>query len=169
MKAICISIMAAVILTCCQGKGAQNLKEEKHDEKVECFHFFGVDLKGKDLISIVQEMEKRKNILTFKEKTVEEKEAYVVDFFGIPCGMNIEKKTANDSVYITQLVFCTSQLSGKVFNKWTRGISDYYGNPDIMEDEGLNEGYENYSWLDAGIRVRNIHSEEGGIVAFFVP
>jgi len=168
MKTICLGLMAAVLLYCCRGKGiAPNIQNEKHYEKVKCLNFFGVELKGRDLESIVQRMRKSINVFEFQDKNMEEKDAYVVSLSGIPCGMNFMKRTANDSVYIVQLNFCTSQHSRGVIDTLVHSITDYYGDPDIVEEECLDEGYVDYRWQDAGIKIRNIHSDRGGIVVFY--
>lgn len=104
----------------------------------------------------------------------EKKDIQRVMICGIPFGVNYEVVEHDGESVITSVVLVTSHQSISDYEALRNGISQRYGNPDIEDCEGGTgdaEGkfYGRCVWSDAGITLRNIHSDEGGLMIVLPP
>lgn len=156
--------------------------------------FFGVPLSGRSIGEILQGMEStgalqvtgpvetrdnsrrsfKGNMRLYyvipKHDITESRMFCVVNFCGVPCGMNMKtKKALNGKVYLTSLLFMTSQQDVPTYQAFVKGISKNYGAPNEKEEEfEADDIYRTYSWGESSyIKIRHVHSEEGGIFVFW--
>ena len=92
----------------------------------------------------------------------------------MPYGLNLDSVQTNGVTTITDMTLITSHQSKADFETIKSGISKRLGNPDIEDYEGGTdeiEGrfYERCAWYgdERNATLRNLHSEEGGLVVFF--
>ena len=164
---VCTILLSAVCTGCCNNQKNTEPKSEEVAKDTNVFYeneFFGVPLKGKSVSSILKEMNDKVDVLSFNGEINDTAEYYVVDFCGVPCGMNYNWKKHGDMYYIVSLYFLTSQQTEESVRAFVKGISTYYGEAEC-EDEGEDILYAYYFWN--GVRLRPVHSEEGGLVLLF--
>ena len=97
-----------------------------------------------------------------------------VIFCGVPFGLNLKTEQKEGITIITNITLITSHQSKAEFEAIKDGISKRLGNPDIEDyDEGIGEEteepfYGRCTWNKEGCdaTLRNLHSEEGGLVVF---
>lgn len=130
----------------------------KRAEQDASLKIFGVSCK-KDEHSVLMALE---NAGIIGVDTIEfENEHFrfaVVEFEGVKFGMN------------RGFNFITSQHDSKTIKALVNGISKFYGEPEIDGDEEEEPEYRYYLWNrlaehpdDPYIRIRPVHSEEGGL------
>ena len=164
---ICIIWLSGVFAGCHNNQKNTELKQEEvaKDTNTYCVKdFFGVPLKGKSMPAILKEMEGKVDLLSIKGEINDTAKYYVVEFCGVPCGMNMGWERQDDMCYITSLNFFTSQQTKECVKTFVDGISVYYGEAEC-EDEGGDVVYSYFFWN--GVRLRPVHSEEGGLTVLF--
>ena len=96
-------------------------------------------------------------------------------FCGVPFGLTLKSEQMNGVTTITNITLITSHQSKADFEAIKSGISKRLGNPDIedCEDETEIDGrfYGRCAWYKdkCEATLRNLHSEEGGLVVFLTP
>lgn len=95
-------------------------------------------------------------------------------FCGVPCGLNIQSEQKNGTTVATSVVLFTSLQDKETFDNLKNSISKKYGNPDIEEYEGGAEEidgkyYGRCKWDNGAIVLRNVQSDEGGLLITISP
>ena len=95
-------------------------------------------------------------------------------FCGVPFGLNLDSVQTNSVTTITDITLITSHQSKADFEAIKKGLSKRLGNPDIEDYEGGTDEidgrfYGRCTWYgdECNATLRNLHSEEGGLVVFF--
>lgn len=164
---ICTILLSAVFTGCQNNQKDTDPRQEEVVKDTDiCYvkDFFGVPLRGKSMSTILKEMEGKVDVLSIIGEINDTARFYVVEFCGVPCGMNFGWDEKGDMYYITSLNFITSQQTKECVKAFVDGISAYYGEAEC-EDEGEDILYAYYFWN--GVRLRPVHSEEGGLVLLF--
>lgn len=164
---ICTILLSAVFTGCQNNQKDTDPRQEEVVKDTDiCYvkDFFGVPLRGKSISTILKEMEGKVDVLSIIGEINDTARFYVVEFCGVPCGMNFGWDEKGDMYYITSLNFITSQQTEESVRAFVKGISTYYGEAEC-EDEGEDILYAYYFWN--GVRLRPVHSEEGGLVLLF--
>ena len=129
-------------------------------------YLFDVLMEGKDMdeimISLIENSEE------FDYYDEERDDIWRLKFCGVPFGININYEHKNGKFIVNTLNLFTSQQSIADFNAINKGVSKWYGNPQI-DDEGAGYDFEGRfygrcSW--DGALLRNVHSDEGGLFLF---
>ncbi len=136
--------------------------EVKLEEDIRCVDFWGISLHDKGISSIVKKMEKEVDVFSLDGNMDEEQGYCKVHFCGVPCGMNIGWEEKDGVVCVQSLNFMTSQKSKEAISALVKSISSYYGECQQDEQDKIDDYYR---W--AGVLMRPIHSEEGGMVIIF--
>lgn len=140
-------------------------------DTLNCLTVFGVSLIGDSEEEVID-----KFVAGMPEmKLVESKANDVpkVNLCGIPFGLNIIWVQDNSKVAATSVKLLTSLQDKNSFEKLKATISTHCGNPDIEEYEGGTDEidgrfYGKCVWNeDCSITLRNVHSDEGGLVLYF--
>ena len=80
---------------------------------------------------------------------------------GYPFGMNLYYGENTEPLSVKEVIFITSNASDDICTDVLKRLTDYYGEPDIDND---NEG--SYTWFPSeeswSIRLRRLHADEGG-------
>lgn len=89
----------------------------------------------------------------------------VVNFCGVPCGMNVQVECNR----ITNIKFVTSQRSRKVVKAFNKALTGYYGKPDTVDDEDIEDAYGRYAWYSekATVVSRNLKQGAEGWTIYF--
>lgn len=164
---ICTILLSAVFTGCQNNQKDTDPRQEEVVKDTDiCYvkDFFGVPLRGKSMSTILKEMEGKVDVLSIKGEINDTARRYVVELCGVPCGMNFGWEEQGDMCYITSLNFLTSRQTEENVKAFVDGISAYYGEAEC-EDEGGDIVYAYYFWN--GVRLRPVHSEEGGLVLLF--
>ena len=164
---ICTILLSVVCAGCRNNQKDTEPKQEEVTKDTAIFEikdFFGVTLKGESMSAILKEMEDKVDVLSIKGEINDTAKYYVVEFCGVPCGMNMGWERQDDMCYITSLNFFTSQQTKECVKTFVDGISVYYGEAEC-EDEGGDVVYAYFFWN--GVRLRPVHSEEGGLTVLF--
>ena len=122
--------------------------------------FFGVPLKGSSVDEAIQQAVQKSGVLRIVEQR-SDNGVLIVEFCGIPAAMNVGWREIEDSVRVENLTFTSSQQDPRSIKKWVDSIAKYYGEYEYEEEE------ERYYWHECGIRIRRLHTDEGGTVIFF--
>ena len=129
-------------------------------------YLFDVLMEGKDMdeimISLIENTEE------FDYYDEERDDIWRLKFCGVPFGININYEHKNGKFIVKTLNLFTSQQGIADFNAINKGVSKWYGNPQI-DDEGAGYDFEGRfygrcSW--EGALLRNVHSDEGGLFLF---
>ena len=129
-------------------------------------YLFDVLMEGKDIdeimISLIENTEE------FDYYDEERDDIWRLKFCGVPFGININYEHKNGRFIVNTLNLFTSQQSIADFNAINKGVSKWYGKPQI-DDEGAGYDFEGRfygrcSW--DGALLRNVHSDEGGLFLF---
>ena len=122
--------------------------------------FFGVPLKGSSVDETIQQAVQKSGVLRIVEQT-SDNGVLIVEFCGIPAAMNVGWREIEDGVRVENLTFTSSHQDPRSIKKWVDSIAKYYGEYEYEEEE------ERYYWHESGIRIRRLHTDEGGTVIFF--
>ena len=97
-------------------------------------------------------------------------------FCGVPFGINLKSEQTDGVITITEIILITSHQSKADFEAIKNGISKRLGNPDIEEyEDGTEEMdgrfYGRCAWYkdECKATLRNLHTEDGGLVVSFTP
>ena len=129
-------------------------------------YLFDVLMEGKDIdeimISLIENTEE------FDYYDEERDDIWRLKFCGVPFGININYEHKNGRFIVNTLNLFTSQQSIADFNAINKGVSKWYGKPQI-DDEGAGYDFEGRfygrcSW--DGALLLNVHSDEGGLFLF---
>lgn len=149
---------------------AQETKTKKliHSD-YQSLDFFGIKLQGsyEDLTRRLYELPQ---LTLIERKDTIKKEhndimyfSHIVEFCGVPCGMNVRFRMAiNDTINVHELTFITSQTDKDIITKFVSEISKHYGKPE-------NPEYARYNWWleEQRICARSFHAPEGGWTVYF--
>jgi len=122
--------------------------------------FFGVPLKGSSVDEAIQQAVQKSGVLRIVEQR-SDNGVLIVEFCGIPAAMNLGWREIEDSVRVENLTFTSSRQDPRSIKKWVDSLAKYYGEYEYEEEE------ERYYWHECGIRIRRLHTDEGGTVIFF--
>ena len=135
---------------------------EEIDNKIieDTITIFGVKAKREeiDLLNNLQQ----NGILTIDSLAINDSgfKYAIVEFAGVKFGMN------------KGFSFITSRKDKAAINNIVQKISEYYGEPWIENEDKEEPQYQYYRWnipnpLKPSIRIRPLHSDEGGLVMFW--
>lgn len=137
--------------------------------KEEIPSLFGVAIQGANQDEIIRNLIEQTDEFDYYGN---EREAIKrVMFCGVPCGLNIQSEQENGTTVVTSVVLFTSLQDKATFDNLKSSVSKKYGNPDLEEYEGGTEEidgryYGKCRWGNGEILLRNIHSDEGGLLVF---
>ena len=128
---------------------------------------FDVDIHGISQEEVISKLIEQTDEFDYFDD--ERKEIKRLMFCGIPFGLNLETEQKDGATIITKIVLITSRQSKSDFEAIKNEISKRYGNPDIEDYEGGTDEtdgrfYGRCNWFQGGITLRNVHSEEGGLI-----
>jgi len=129
-------------------------------------YLFDVLMEGKDIDEIIISL--IENTEEFDYYDDERDSIWRLKFCSVPFGINIDYEHKNGKFIVNNLNLFTSQQSIADFNAINKGVSKWYGDPQI-DDEGAGYDFEGKfygrcSWK--GALLRNVHSDEGGLFLF---
>jgi hypothetical protein len=129
-------------------------------------YLFDVLMEGKDIDEIIISL--IENTEEFDYYDDERDGIWRLKFCSVPFGINIDYEHKNGKIIVNNLNLFTSQQSIADFNAINKGVSKWYGDPQI-DDEGAGYDFEGKfygrcSWK--GALLRNVHSDEGGLFLF---
>ena len=171
-KILILSIIALFTEGCFCKKDVNTTNNQSNvDYSTSAIDLFGKKLCGKyqDVINDIYELPiisliEIKDSLIYLDKR--QKFTHIVNFCEVPCGMNVcYSENKDDTITIEEIIFLTSETDRGIFLKFISEITNYYGIANVSDDT-----YNNYSWFyknDQTIRVRSVHSPEGGWTAYF--
>ena len=148
-----------------------HLRDESAEE-LKAIDFFGVKMQGKyeDIVNDIYMLPmlscvERGDIIT-KEHNDVMSFSHVVEFCGVPCGMNVRcRMNAANEMSINQITFITSQTDDEIIHKFVLELTKYYGDPDIVDD--VEDSYHWYLPNGLAVRARHLHARDGGWTVYF--
>lgn len=151
---------------------AETRSREEKDDELKAIDFFGVKMQGKyeDIVNDIYMLPmlscmERGDILT-KEHNDVMSFSHVVEFCGVPCGMNVScRMNAANEMSINQITFITSQTDDEIMHKFVLELTKYYGDPDIVDN--LEDSYHWYLPNGLAVRARHLHARDGGWTVYF--
>ena len=161
-----------LIDTTAECQQAKTRYQNEKDEELKAIDFFGVKMQGKyeDIVNDIYMLPmlscvERGDIIT-KEHNDVMSFSHVVEFCGVPCGMNVRcRMNAANEMSINQITFITSQTDDEIIHKFVLELTKYYGNPDIVDD--VEDSYHWYLPNGLAVRARLLHAPDGGWTVYF--
>ena len=172
MKAITIKIWSkslALLLVCVMALAGCHEKTQDTTDKYEVsLSLFDLGIHGENTDDVIGKLIEQTDEFDYYDD--EKAEIKRLIFCGVPFGLNLDTEQTDGTTIITNIVLITSHQSKTDFETIKDGISKKYGNPDFEEyEEGKDEIggkiYGRCRWYN-GVTLRNVHSEEGGLILF---
>ena len=132
---------------------------------------FGVEARGESADDVIRSLIEQTDEFDYYDD--EKKDIRRLMFCGLPFGINYNTKEVDGASVITSAVLITSHQSRQDYEMIRDGISKRCGNPDVEEIESVDGEadriYGRCRWSEAGITLRNAHSDEGGLMIVLQP
>jgi hypothetical protein len=171
-----ISMAAAILLTmlpsCHPSKteltGTEGNAEANIAEEEDSLFMFDVSMQGKNTDEIFRNLIEQTEEFDYYDN--ERTEITRLNFCGVPFGINPTIEEKNGTTRVTIMNMITSHQSTKDFEAIKKAVSKRYGEP-IIDDYDcgtvdFDETFIGRTWDEGGVMIRNLHSEEGGMVCF---
>ncbi len=99
----------------------------------------------------------------------------IAEYWGVPCGLNIDWNRSVGQLSALRVTLFTSHQDKCSYFLLRNGIAEVFGAPEIEEyDEDISllapdeRIYGSCSWFgDCSVKLRNVHDDEGGLFVMF--
>ena len=150
-----------ILISCSSGKDRKNIP-----------YLFGIAMQGMNQNQIIKNLIEQTDEFDYYDN--EREGIKRVMFCGVPCGLNIQSEQKNGTTVVTNVVLFTSLQDKATFDTLKNSISKKYGNPELEEYEGGAEEidgkyYGRCRWDNESIMLRNVQSDEGGLLISISP
>ena len=160
-----VLLLSALCFAACSG----NVDKNKNQVSLS---LLGITVQGESQDEVISDLIEQTDEFDYYDD--DRTEIWRLMFCGVPFGLNLDLVQTNGVTTITDITLITSHQSKADFESIKSGISKRLGNPDIEDYEGGTdeiEGrfYGRCAWYrdECNATLRNLHSEEGGLVVFF--
>ena len=167
MKHLCLFVL---LLTALCFVGCGNASKNEADVTLS---LLGITIQGDSQDDVISKLiEQTDEFDYFDDERTEIKRLM---FCGVPFCLNLKSEQMNGGTTITNITLITSHQSKADFEAIKSGISKRLGNPDVEDDEDETETdgrfYGKCAWYKdkCEATLRNLHSEEGGLVVLLTP
>lgn len=160
-----VLLLSALCFVAC----SRNVDKNKNQVSLS---FWGITVQGESQDEVIRNLIEQTDEFDYYDD--DRTEIWRLMFCGVPFGLNLDSVQTNGVTTITDMTLITSHQSKADFEAIKNGLSKRLGNPDIEDYEGGTdeiEGrfYGRCAWYrdECNATLRNLHSEEGGLVVFF--
>ena len=160
-----ILLLSALCFVAC----SRNVDKNKNQVSLS---LWGITFQGENQDEVIRNLIEQTDEFDYYDD--DRTEIWRLMFCGVPFGLNLDSVQTNGVTTITDMTLISSHQSKADFEAIKNGLSKRLGNPDIEDYEGGTdeiEGrfYGRCAWYgdECNATLRNLHSEEGGLVVFF--
>ncbi|MBQ5714012.1 MAG: hypothetical protein IIV77_05935 [Bacteroidaceae bacterium] len=163
------NLFVLLLSALCFVASSRNVDKNKNQVSLS---LWGITVQGENQDEVIRNLIEQTDEFDYYDD--DRTEIWRLMFCGVPFGLNLDSVQTNGVTNITNITLISSHQSKADFEAIKNGLSKRLGNPDIEDYEGGTdeiEGrfYGRCAWYrdECNATLRNLHSEEGGLVVFF--